>query len=72
MAVKTARKPAAKFGLSTQEAADFLGLSESYLRKLRRSGEVSGPLYIKIGKRCLYTRENLRAWALAHPQRATA
>jgi len=61
-----------KFGFSTTEAAAYLGLSESYLRKLRRNvdGYGSGPVYIKIGTRCIYTRANLRAWALAHPQRA--
>jgi predicted DNA-binding transcriptional regulator AlpA len=35
------------------EAANFLGLSASWLAKLRLSGE--GPLYLKVGRRVRYS-----------------
>ena len=47
-------------GLTVAEAAEFLGLSVSYLNKLRTFG--GGPVYAKIGSRVRYTRKGLRAF----------
>jgi predicted DNA-binding transcriptional regulator AlpA len=46
------------------EAADYLGLSESYLAKLRMgTGPQVGPNYLKVGVRAVrYRRADLDAW----------
>lgn len=49
-----------KENLSTDEAADYLGLSSSYLNKLRCLG--GGPRYAKIGRRVLYPLADLNRW----------
>lgn len=50
--------------LSTPEAAHYLGLSPSYLKKLRKAGE--GPVLFAFGRRYIYRREDLDAYAAAH------
>ena len=50
--------------LSEGEAAVYLGLSSSFLRKARMNGQLSdgkpGPKYAKIGKRTVcYTKKHL-------------
>jgi hypothetical protein len=47
--------------LSVNAAADWLGVSVSWLNKSRGIGE--GPRYIKIGSRVLYDPEDLRDYA---------
>ncbi len=47
-------------GLAVREAARYLGLSESYLNKLRSEG--GGPKYSKLGSRVTYTQKNLDAY----------
>jgi excisionase family DNA binding protein len=54
---------AASRKLSIPEAAQYLGLSRSYLNKLRLYGR--GPVYAKLGKRVLYDRNDLEAWVAA-------
>lgn len=49
--------------LSCDEAASFLGLSRSWLAKLRVTG--GGPPYLKIGKRVLYEESDLQLWAMS-------
>ena len=46
------------------EAADYTGLSSSYLAKLRMgASRTAGPKFVKIGIRAvLYRREDLDAW----------
>jgi predicted DNA-binding transcriptional regulator AlpA len=48
--------------LSVPEAADYIGLSESFLNKRRVYG--GGPLYIKVGRRVVYDRDHLDSWML--------
>jgi excisionase family DNA binding protein len=51
--------------VSTEEAADYLGVSTSWLAKLRMKRE--GPAYFKLGARCvLYDLEELETWMRAH------
>jgi predicted DNA-binding transcriptional regulator AlpA len=47
--------------LSVAEAARFLGVSTSYLNKLRLGSE--GPVFIKLGaRRVVYDPSDLAAW----------
>ena len=43
------------------EAAHFLGLSQSWLAKLRLTGD--GPPYMKVGRQVRYSRADLMSWA---------
>lgn len=54
--------------LSTVEAAGRLGVSSSYLNKLRVTG--GGPPFVKIGARVAYDPADLVAW-LAGQKRTT-
>ena len=45
-------QPGAYRKLSVREAASFLGVSKSFLDKLRHYG--SGPHYLKLGRRVVY------------------
>lgn len=46
--------------LDTTQAAESLGLSARTLEGFRQSGR--GPRYVKLGRRAMYTREDLTAW----------
>lgn len=46
--------------LPVEDAAQWLGLSCSYLNKLRVFG--GGPPFHKIGRRVLYRRDDLEQW----------
>ena len=49
------------------EAAEFTGLSVSYLRKLRMDHyKADGPPYLKIGRRCVYQPSKLVEWMNSH------
>ncbi|ODT87798.1 helix-turn-helix domain-containing protein [Phenylobacterium sp. SCN 70-31] len=56
--------------LSTVEAADRLGVSSSYLNKLRVTG--GGPPFVKIGARVAYDPADLSAWLEAQKRTTTA
>jgi len=57
--------------LTVTEAAAYLGLSESYLNKLRCYG--GGPQFIKLGKkRILYILADLGAWVSSHKRNNTS
>lgn len=56
--------------LPTREAASLLGLSPRTLEKFRLSGE--GPAFYKFGRRCLYQRADLDAWAIGRRRRSTS
>lgn len=60
------RKPAL---LTTEEAADYCGLSEAYMLKLRRG--VDGPAYIKIGENVRYHIGDLNTWIRGKERRGT-
>ena len=48
--------------LSTVDAAQFLGLSEIYIRKLRYDRDPAGPPFIMIGRRVMYRPSDLKTW----------
>ena len=53
--------------LRTDEAAQRLGLSRSWLEKLRLTGD--GPPFVRIGARAIaYWSDELMAWADARPR----
>lgn len=56
--------------LDTEEAAAFLTLSSSYLKKLRTHG--GGPEYLHFGGKAVrYSREALNKWAEACRRQST-
>ncbi len=56
--------------LSVGEAARRLGLSCSYLNKLRCVG--GGPRYMKVGRRVIYLEDDLNAWLASCRRRSTS
>ena len=56
--------------LSTSEAAQYVGLSRSYLEKKRLTG--GGPRYAKLGTRVVYDLSDLDAWVNARLRSYTA
>jgi hypothetical protein len=56
--------------VSTPPAAKRLGVSTSYLNKLRLSG--GGPVFVKIGSKVLYDPADLDAWVEARKHRSTS
>jgi len=55
-----------KHVLKDPEAAQYIGMSESFLRQSRMDGirenRTQGPPFIKIGRAVRYLREDLDAW----------
>ena len=47
-------------------AAEYLGTSRSYLAKARSEGapgnRTPGPVFVRIGGRCMYRRSDLDSW----------
>ena len=60
----------ARRGLCEEEAAAYLGISRSALRKARmngpRRGHIPPPTHVKAGRRVIYLREDLDAWLDQH------
>ena len=56
--------------IGTVAAAKILGISASYMRKLRHHG--GGPRFYKIGARVLYLESDLRAWAQTRSAKSTS
>jgi excisionase family DNA binding protein len=56
--------------LKPREAAEFLGLGESTLAKLRISG--GGPGFKKFGRSVRYSLDDLRRWADERSHRSTS
>lgn len=46
--------------LNAEQAAQFLGVSKSTLAKMRLYGR--GPVYLKLGRRVAYAREDMMTW----------
>ena len=47
-------------GFNTKDAARYLGLSLSWLRKARMGITATpGPRFKKVGRKCIYTRDSL-------------
>jgi len=58
-------------GYREKEAADYIGMSCSFLRQARMNGDrverTPGPPWIRIGSRAIrYLREDLDAWLERH------
>jgi hypothetical protein len=55
--------------LSDKDAAAFIGVSTSYLRKSRCDGVIANrtqaPPFVRVGGRVLYRRSDLVAWVAA-------
>jgi hypothetical protein len=56
--------------LSVEDAADYCGISTAYLAKLRCAG--GGPVFIKAGRRVVYSTDDLDEWLAARRRRSTA
>jgi predicted DNA-binding transcriptional regulator AlpA len=56
--------------LDAEQAAAWTGLSTSTLAKLRLTG--GGPAYAKLGRRVVYSAQDLEAWVQAHRHRSTS
>lgn len=57
--------------LRPKDAADYLGVSTSYLQKLRGNGK--GPTFVKISPKLVtYDRAALDAWLAAHQRTSTS
>lgn len=56
--------------LTNRGAAAYLGLTENYIAKLRVTG--TGPTYIKIRGRILYSPDDLDDWLNAHKRTSTS
>jgi len=56
--------------LRARDAAQFVGLSESTLAKLRLNG--NGPAYCKLGRRVVYRRADLEQWLESRTTRDTS
>jgi predicted DNA-binding transcriptional regulator AlpA len=55
--------------LLSKDAAQFVGLSESTLAKLRLNG--NGPIYCKLGRRVVYRPADLEEWLQSRTARDT-
>ena len=56
--------------LNTREAAAVLGLSARTLDRYRVSGD--GPVFLKLGGRVRYLREDLDEWVRSRRRRSTS
>lgn len=52
--------------MTTAEAAEYTGFSESYFRCGRYNGNPNQPAYIKIGRKVIYLRADLDDWLSQH------
>ena len=52
--------------LTEQQAAEYIGMSRSFLRQDRmngrREGRTPGPVFLKIGRSVRYLKEDLDKW----------
>ena len=62
--------PVTRRGLSEAEAADYIGMSRSFLRQARMDGKrinrTPGPPFTKIGRKVLYLRDDVDRWLEQH------
>ena len=58
MMTKKVTKKIKSIGLNTRDAAQYLGVSESLLNKLRQTGDE--PRFCKIGKKVVYETKALK------------
>ena len=55
---------------TVDDAARLLGVSKSWLNRLRVVG--GGPLFVKLGRRVVYDPADLQAWAAQNKRSNTA
>jgi predicted DNA-binding transcriptional regulator AlpA len=55
---------------NVDRAAHYVGVSRSYLNKLRTVG--GGPVFIKLGRRVVYAVSDLDGWLTARRRTSTA
>lgn len=56
--------------LTTPMAAHYLGLSPATLETMRTRG--GGPVFVKLGRRVLYQREDLDQWLSERRRKSTS
>lgn len=56
--------------LRTKEAANYLGVSSSFLAKKRLTGD--GPVFVKLGRTVVYSLDDLDAWFLSRKHLSTS
>ena len=56
--------------INDREAADLLGLSRTYVRQMRLSGD--GPRFFNFGRAVRYRLTDLHAWAEARAMTSTS
>jgi predicted DNA-binding transcriptional regulator AlpA len=56
--------------LTQSEVAALLRISPRTLERHRLAG--TGPAYVKLGRRVVYSRDTIEAWALANTIRSTS
>lgn len=56
--------------LNVNEASQLLGVSPSFLNKLRMQAG-AGPIWIRLGTRCLYRQADLNDWLEAKARVST-
>lgn len=56
--------------LRTPDAARRVGVSVSYLEKLRQSG--TGPAFVHLGRIVAYREGDLESWIASHVKRSTS
>jgi excisionase family DNA binding protein len=56
--------------LNVKQAAEYVGVSKSFLDRLRSLG--GGPRFIKLGKKVLYDHRDIDKWIEDHKQNSTA
>jgi predicted DNA-binding transcriptional regulator AlpA len=57
---------------TTRDAAHYTGMSESYFRQSRVTGNPDAPPYLKLGRAVRYLRKDLEAWLDARRRRSTS
>lgn len=66
----SATKKLRRRGLSESEAAEYIGMSRSFLRQARMDGHrqnrTPGPPYTQIGRKILYLKDDLDSWLERH------
>ncbi len=57
--------------LTDPETARYIGMSQSWLRQSRMTGNPDAPPFLKIGRSVRYLRGDLDIWLEGHRRRAT-
>ena len=68
--VEPSRQSFAATRLPATDAARYCGLSTAYLAKMRSIG--GGPAYLKLGRRVVYSTDDLDDWLAARRRTSTS